>query len=137
MSFTSPTDDIIIQEGVSAYSFLASGTISAGQAVEAVNTMEVMAPPATKVANDNFRIIGVAAYDVTDNEYVAIYGPGNIARVIISGASNCVVGEVLVPSCEGKFGNRKTSTAECASGLRAIALETKASADSTARVLLI
>jgi len=137
MTFTGPTDDIIIQEGVSAYSFKASGTIKGGQAVECEDTMDVRAPIATRVHDNNTGIIGVAAYDVTDNEYVAVYGPGNIVRVIISGASNCVVGEILIPSCEGKFANKFTTASTCTSGIKAIALETKSSADDTAKVLLI
>lgn len=137
MSFVGPTDDIIIQEGTSAYSFQASGTIVGGQAVEVNDTMKVAAPIATRTFDDNKGIIGVAGYDITDKKYVAVYGPGNICRVIISGASNCVVGEILIPSAEGKFQNKVTAASACASGLRAIALETQATNNGTARVLLI
>jgi hypothetical protein len=137
MSFTGPTDDIIFQEGTFAYNFQASGTIVGGQAVEIQDTMKVAAPLGSKLQDNNSKIIGVAAYDVTDKEYVAVYGPGNVVRVIISGASNCTVGEVLVPSCDGKFLNRNTSAAPCASGLKAIALETQATNNGTAKVLLI
>jgi len=137
MTFTSPTDDIIVQNGISPYSFQASGTIKAGQAVQITDTMKVEAPPETRGSDDNFRIIGVAAYDVTDDEYVAVYGPGNIVRVIISGASNCVAGEILIPSVHGKFLNKVTSASECISGIAAIALETQVTNNGTARVLLI
>ena len=109
MSFTGPTDDIIVQEGTFAYNFQASGTIVGGQAVEIQDTMKVAAPLGAKLQDNNDKIIGVAAYDVTDKEYVAVYGPGNICRVIISGASNCTVGDILIPSCEGKFANKNTA----------------------------
>jgi hypothetical protein len=137
MSFTGPTDDIIFQEGTFAYNFQASGAIVGGQAVEIQDTMKVAAPLGTKVFDNNSKIIGVAAYDVTDKEYVAVYGPGNIVRVIISGASNCLVGDILIPSSDGKFQNKVTAASYCLSGIKAIALETQATNNGTARVLLI
>lgn len=136
MSFTGPTDDIILQEGTSAYSFQASGTIKGGQAVQITSTMKVEAPPANRVADDNFRIIGVAAYDVTDDDYVAVYGPGNIVRVIVSGTT-CTVGSLMIPSQDGKFLKRSSDAAQCASGIKAIALENQTTNAGTARVLLI
>jgi len=136
MSFTSPTDDIIVQEGTFAYNFTASGTIKGGQAVEVQDTMKVAASLGSKAQYDNSKVIGVAAYDVTDKEYVAVYGPGNIVRVIISGTSKCGVGNVMIPGSDGKFQARPT-TGAFISGIKAIALETQATADGTARVLLI
>jgi len=135
MSFTGPTDDIIVQEGTFAYNFQASGTIKGGQAVIVNDTMKVAAPPGIRAAGDNRGVIGVAAYDVTDDEYVAVYGPGNIVRVIVSG-TNCVVGSIMVPQHEGKF-SACPANSYSLSGLRAIALENKMTNAATARVLLI
>lgn len=80
MVFKTITDDIIVQEGTFAYSFIASGTIYAGQLVKPAGPMQVVA---TAAATDNS--IGVAAYYVTKGEAVAVYGPGNIVRGAASG----------------------------------------------------
>jgi len=133
MTFTSPTDDIIVQEGTFAYSFTASGSVKAGQGVIMTGEMEVGAP-ASNVALAK-GCIGVAAYDQSDGKPVAVYGPGNIVRVIISGASHCTRGDTLMCGPEGKF-YAVTDSTYLVSGISAIALETQASADGTAKVLL-
>ena len=95
LTFTAPSDDIIFQEGVAAYNFQASGNILAGQLVYPKDTMKVAAVNAA----DKTDIIGVAGYDVTDDEYVAVWGPGNIVRCKSSGA--ITVGQVLNGSVNG------------------------------------
>jgi len=129
LAFTSPSDDIIVQEGVFAYNFIASGTIKAGQVVEVNDTMKVRADP---TANDT-SWIGVAAYDVTDDEYLAVYGPGNIVRCKSSGAIN-VGTRVAVNSLYGHVGAPQAGVSnEACVG---IALETVAT-DTQVRVLLL
>lgn len=129
MAFTSPTDDIIVQEGTFAFDFDASGSISAGQAVYINGPMYVAAIPATVACG---KAVGVAAYDVTNNQPVAVYGPGNIVRVIISGTSKCTQGDKLQSTYEGKW----AKIVGLPSGICAMALETKATDGDTARVLL-
>lgn len=80
MVFRTITDDIIVQEGTFGFSFIASGTIYAGQMVKPAGPMQVLAT--TDVLNNS---IGVAAYYVTKGEAVTVYGPGNIVRSCASG----------------------------------------------------
>jgi len=130
MAFTSPTEDIIVQEGTFAYDLTCSGSISAGQAVIVCGTMQVK-PATTALSTDVF---GVAAYSQTDGNPIAVYGPGNICRVIISGTSKCTAGDDLYAQYEGKWA---TGTATAGVTCHALALETQATADGTARVLLV
>jgi len=95
LAFTSPSDDIIFQEGAMAYNYKASGTIKKGQLVYPVTTMEVKACNAF----DKNGIVGVAAYDVTDDEFLAVWGPGNIVRCKSSGA--VTVGDAVTASING------------------------------------
>jgi len=128
LTWASPTDDIILQEGTFAYNFQASGTISAGQVVEVNDTMKVRVCPTT---NDT-SWVGVAAYDVTDKEYIAVYGPGNIVRCKSSGA--ITVGAIVaVNSLYGHVG-----VPEAGVGTEAkvgVALETVAT-NTAVRILL-
>ena len=130
MAFTSPTDDIIVQEGTFAYSMIASGAIKAGQAVKAAGGAMNVAVTTVALSTD---VIGVAAYTVASGEHVAVYGPGNIVRVIISGTSKCTVGDDLYAQYEGKWATGTATAGAC----HAVALETQATADGTARVLLV
>ncbi len=135
-SFTSPTDDIIVQEGVSPYSFKASGTISAGQIVSIHDTMEVgyYREPSAGAGAKISGAIGVAAYDVTDGEYVAVWGPGNIVRCIASGTVSR--GQTLFPGSLGKVTHQLyVSGGGSPKSQIGIALESKTN-DQTVRVLL-
>ena len=129
LAWTSPSDDIIFQEGTFAYNFVASGTINAGQVVEVNDTMKVRVDP---TANDT-SWVGVAAYDVTDDEYVAVYGPGNIVRCKSSGAIN-VGSRVAINSAYGHVGVPEAGVGNGA--CVGIALETVAT-DTSVRVLLL
>ena len=75
MTYVSPTDDIIVQEGTFGFSFEASGAISAGQLVKPAGPMQVV-----KSTSNLDNCVGVAAYTVTKGEVVTVYGPGNIVR---------------------------------------------------------
>jgi len=128
LTFTAPTDDIIFQEGTAAYNFIASGTILAGQLVFPNDTMKVAAVNAA----DKDNIIGVAAYDVTDDEYVAVWGPGNIVRCKSSGA--LTVGTAVHGSLNGHvYYDPAGVTATAKVG---IALETVAT-NTQVKVLLV
>jgi len=133
MAFTSPTDDIILQEGTFAFGYTCSGSVSAGQAVEAIGTMQVKAVPASSVVGHG--CVGVAAYDQTDGEMVAVYGPGNICRVIVSG-TGVAAGDVLQATYEGKFSDAEVGEKVMCSGVNAVALETQGTDSGTCRVLL-
>lgn len=102
LTYTAPTDDIILQEGVFAYSYKVSSSsgIDAGQVVKCVDDMEV---GIATTANSNTAVVGVAAYDVEDNKYIAVYGPGNIVRCKSSGAIDAGV-DVTVNSTAGHVG---------------------------------
>ena len=128
-TFTSPTDDIIVQEGIFAYSFIASGTISAGQLVKSIGPMQVLAVDQQAASQDN--PIGVASYYVTKGETVAVYGPGNIIRSYCASATS--VGDDLYAVDNGAF-----TTGIAIGGLEpmvGIALESS-KADGTIRILL-
>ena len=90
---TSPSEDIIVQEGTFAFDYECSGSVFAGQAVYVNDTLKVSAPPGGDVRTG---YVGIAAYDQTDGNQVAVYGPGNICRVIISGTT-ILVGDLLYP----------------------------------------
>jgi len=144
LTWVSPTDDIIFHEGVSAYNFQASGTIKGGQLVKAMDTMKVGVLASSFDTSGTKGIIGVAAYDVTDKEYLAIWGPGNIVRCKTSGA--VVVGDrIVLGSIAGHVGSPETLTYLAGAALASkpminriigMALESKA-ADASVRVLLI
>lgn len=137
-SSTSPSEDIILQEGAFAYDFECSGTVYAGQAVEAITKtsgdIAVRAVPASsKIGHGT---IGVAAYYQTNGNPVAVYGHANICRVIVSGASNATAGSVMHSTYEGKWVDNTATPGYLASGVNAIALETQATADGTVKVML-
>ena len=132
MAFTSPTEDIIVQEGTFAFDYLCSGTISAGQGVYAIGTMAVVAPSTPGVELQP-GCIGVAAYSQTHGNQIAVYGPGNICRIIVSGTGTAANDELHLVS-EGKF---VEGTIPNASGISVLALETQGTANGTCRVMLL
>jgi hypothetical protein len=95
------TDDVIVQEGTFGYSFIASGTIYAGQLVKAAGPMQVVAAAAS---TDNS--LGVAAYYVTKGETVTVYGPGNIIRSYATGTT--AIGSDLYCGHGGYFEDDET-----------------------------
>ena len=132
---TSPTHSIIEQEGSFAFDFDLSGACFAGQAVEsALATGFVRPVPAASVISHG--CVGIAAYDQTDNNPVAVYGPGNIVRGIISGTSKCTIGDVLHACQEGKWVHKDSDPKVYISGICAVALQTQGTADGTALMLL-
>ena len=137
MTFTSPTEDIIVQEGTFAFDYDCSGAVSAGQGVYANATgLYVAAAPEERGNVDvTAGCLGVAAYGQTHGNPVAVYGPGNIVRVIISGTSKCTVAKPVYCVSEGKFAN--IANYACPSGVYGIALETQGTANGTAKVLLV
>ena len=124
--FTCPTDDIIVQEGTFAYSFIASGTISGGALVKPAGPMQVV-----KATDGNDNAIGVAAFYVTKGESVAVYGPGNIIRSSV--CSGALIGDDLYAAPNGAFNKSLAygGTAPCIG----IALE-PAAVNTVARILL-
>jgi len=130
---TSPSEDIIVQEGTFAFDYDCSGSVYAGQGVLAVGTMQVIAPGSFQNKPVGTACVGVAAYDQTDGNPVAVYGPGNICRVIVSG-TGVAAGDVLACSDHGKF--MDTPAAYTTSGVNAIALETQSTNNGTCKVLL-
>lgn len=139
-SFTSPTDDIIVQDGTFAFDYDARGYIKAGQGVIACSTLGAMIASGTGglLASG---CIGVAAYTTSDPNGIAVYGPGNVVRVVCSGG--CSAGDLLFClTPDGKFGKPSAVGAEegiqaaSSGGVSAIALETKGTNGDTVRVLL-
>jgi hypothetical protein len=127
LAFTSPSDNIIFQEGAMAYNYQASGTIKAGQLVYINDTMKVAACNSADMTG----VVGVADYDVTDKDYIAVWGPGNIVRCKSSGS--ITVGAALHNSVNGHvYTDPAGVTAGCKVG---VALETVAT-DTQVRVLL-
>lgn len=138
MTFTAPTEDIIVQEGTFAFDYDASGTVYAGQGVVAYGTMQVKAPgTAAGIAHG---CVGVAAYQIADGNAVAVYGPGNICRVCISAAAaspSVAAGDALTCTSEGTFAETNNAVPNaCCSGVSAIALEATTTQHGNIRVLL-
>jgi hypothetical protein len=135
MTFTSPTGEIGLQ-GTLPLSYKCSGTIEAGQGVYVVQDMEVKAI-GTGMGTQNWAsgCVGVAEYKETDGSWIAVYGPGAIVNVIISGSSKCFHGAHLCAVAEGKWAALGVGACN-PSGVAAIALEDQATANGTARVLL-
>jgi hypothetical protein len=135
MSFTGPTSEIGIQ-GALPLSFQCSGTIEKGQGVVVCGDMQVKAAGVAR-GTDNFAsgCIGVAEYYQDDGDWVAIYGPGSIVRLIISGSNKCGHGASLVCCAEGKWA--QLGTGQHPSGVRAISLEDQNTANGTAKALII
>lgn len=138
MTFTSPTDDIIVQEGTFAFDFTASGTVYKGQAVYTNKSdLYVAAVPTAGGTNPQTKIVGLAAYDQTTGKPVAVYGPGNICRAIASGT--CEAGDNLWATSEGKLckiSGFPDLSAPLGSGVRFMALETADATDDTIKVLV-
>jgi hypothetical protein len=134
-TWTSPTDDIIIQEGTFAFDFDASGTVYGGQAVYCNKDMAVAALPVGTATTAG--CVGIAAYKQTTGKPVAVFGPGNICRAIVSGAS-IRTGDTLIIGALGKLDLPSTLGGNAAiySGVRFIALENKDAADSTIKVMI-
>ena len=129
MTYTAPTDDIIVQEGTFGFSYEANGAIYAGQCLTAQDTMIV-----DQAADADDAFVGVAAYDASDGDMVTVYGPGNIVRCIVAGTSTCTVGDdLMVSGSEGKVSNTGAST----NNKIGVALETQATDGGTVRVQLV
>jgi len=137
-SSTSPSEDIILQEGAFAYDFECSGTVYKGQAVEAVP--KTSGDIAVRAVPHNSKIghgcVGVAAYYQTNGNPIAVYGHGNICRVIVSGSSKATCGSTMHSTYDGKWVDMSGNPGYLASGVNAIALETQATADGTVKVML-
>jgi len=128
MTFTKPTDDILIAGSIGPFSLTASGSLYGGQCVIPNDTMEVR--PST---DDTDAFIGVALYDRSDEEKIAVAGKGNIVRCIVNGTSKCTVGDdIFCSGSEGKVSN--TGSADNKIG---VALETQATDGGTVRIVII
>jgi hypothetical protein len=138
MTFTSPTDDIIVQEGTFGFDFTASGTIYKGQAVYANKSdLYVAAVPTAGGTTPQTRIVGLAAYDQTNGKPLTVFGPGNICRAITSGS--CEAGDNLWAHSEGKLSKISgwpDLSAPVGSGVKFMALETADATDDTIKVLV-
>jgi len=130
---TSPSEDIIVQEGTFAFDFDASGSVYAGQAVYCNHTMAVAAPSTGQDAPVG-GCVGIAAYDQTTGNPVAVYGPGNICRAIYSGTA-CRTGDILYCGDCGKL-EEFTGGWVQASGVKFLALENQSTANGTVKVLI-
>lgn len=82
------TSDVPVQEGTFAYSYMASGTIKKGQLVypTSYGSLQVAAINAA----DKTNVLGPAVYESTGGttsapKWIAVLGPGNIARCMASG----------------------------------------------------
>jgi len=132
---TSPSEDIIVQEGTFAFDFDASGAVFKGQALYARGTVGACAPDSA-LTYAQPGCLGIAAYDQTHGNPVAVFGPGNICRGVISGT--CTAGDYLVCGGTGKLQKPSAWTLPVhnPSGVSFIALETVATADNSVRVMV-
>lgn len=81
-------NDIILQDGVFAYNFTASGTIYKGQAVCICGDNLVMVCNDGSTNAGESDVIGLATYGATDGSQIGIAGPGNICVCCTSGQVN-------------------------------------------------
>jgi hypothetical protein len=117
-------DDIILQEGTSAYNYQAGSTIKAGMALSVKESPMIVSGCKAK---DSTNFVGIAAYDTSHDKYVAVYGPGNIVRCRVSGA--VTTGDALQTASDTEIGYLAKRTVVAGAKV-AIALETVA-ADTT------
>jgi hypothetical protein len=136
LTYTAPTDDIILQEGVFAYNYTASGAIKAGQVVCIQDTMKVGVYTGGLGATGYKGVVGVAAYGAATGQPVAVYGPGNIVRCVTSGAVYYGDTLLLGSNAGHVIGTTTWSVSPGAGTVVGKALESKATA-STIRVLLV
>jgi hypothetical protein len=87
-------NDIIIQDGVFAYNFTASGTIYKGQAVTPCPSKDgyVMVCDADAGHSDS---IGLATGDSTDGVQIPVAGPGNICWACTDSGADVIAGAPL------------------------------------------
>jgi hypothetical protein len=89
MAFTAVSGDIPLQPGTKAYNCFASGSITKGQGVYAIDwsptgsNIYVGVPAVTSQV-----LFGVAAYAAASGEPVAVYGPGNLVACKLSGSQS-------------------------------------------------
>jgi len=126
MAFITIDDDIGIQLGTFAFSFKASGNIQKGQAVRLVEDNTVAA-----VSASSQNAIGVADYDASDGEMIAVYCAGNIVRCGLSGASALDIGSTVGAFKDGYLTD-KTGGRVCG-----IVVEAPSSNPGVGKVLLI
>lgn len=91
-------NDIIVQDGVFAYNFKASGTIYKGQAVGMVPGMNNTVMPCSNEAGPS-DAVGLATMGASNGEWIAIAGPGNICNACCAAAS--AVGTALYGTTAG------------------------------------
>jgi len=129
MAYTAPTGEVIVQEGTFMYNFTASGTVLKGEPVCAPDSTTFgLAKAATRATAAS--CIGVAAYPQTDGKKLGVYGPGNIVRITVSGAS-VVAGDILMPTEYGWCDSDGYPSGH------AICLQTQATTTGTTIALLI
>lgn len=87
MAFTAVAGNVPLQPGTQALNMLASGAITRGQAVSLIGGTDCDNQVGVPPNASSQRLFGVAAYTVATGEEVAIYGPGNLVTVQISGAA--------------------------------------------------
>ncbi len=127
MTFTSPTDDILIAGSTGPFSLTAGGTVKAGQCLIVDGTLECV-----QSTDDTDAFVGVAIYNKSDGGKLAVAGKGNIVRCIVKGTSKCTVGDdIFCSGSEGKVSN--TGTAANKIG---VALETQATDAGTVRIII-
>lgn len=126
MAWSEITDDIIYEEGTFAFNFKAGGTIYAGQCVKISGDATVTATSATSDIG-----IGVAAYDATSGETVAVYTKGNIVLGRVYGsASNYTAGTQVGAGAEGRFDSNATTKI-------GVIYTAPTTTDGTAKILLL
>lgn len=134
MAFTAITsEDICVQEGTGAFTYMASGTILAGQAVEVLanevsgtSNLRYVIATDSKPANG---FVGVADTSESKGSMVAVWGPGNIIWGRASG-TGVAAGDKLMATVDGEFQDWTGS------GAVGVALTTQGTTDGMVQVLL-
>jgi len=89
------TNDIIVQDGVFAYGFTASGSISIGQAVCICGDNKVMVCSDGSVNATEANSIGLATMTASNGDEISIAGPGNICNACFDTDSDTTPGTAV------------------------------------------
>jgi len=125
MTFTAIADKpVLVEEGTFAMNYLASGTIYAGCALCVSGGTEKVKPMVKNAGLvQGHGYVGVAAYNATDGNQIAVYGPGNKVRIRNSGA--ITAGQSIRPTAKGFFrANTYTQSGQWGIALEDIAVDT-------------
>ena len=98
MAWETMTGEIMLQDGTGAFLFTAAGTIKKGQQVASFGDGTIISGSDNALYSDS---IGVALYDATEGQELAVAGPGNI--VMAAADADIAPGSPVYGDTDGIF----------------------------------